>query len=99
MMKVLIGVDPHKDKGSLAVAAVEEASGESLRREPRACRLLSRPLRLEVPRTLGEAVPRASLGCRQRRHARSEPGGKAGGLRRVGGGRAAQALCAGAGAL
>ena len=31
-MKVLIGVDPHKDKASLAVAAVDEASGELLER-------------------------------------------------------------------
>ena len=57
-MKVLIGIDPHKT--SLAAAAVDEAKGELLERavfpQERA------GLRIEDPRTLGEAVPRAPLG-------------------------------------
>src|SRR5829696_3121275 len=64
LMKVLIGVDPHKS--SVAVAAIDEAH----RRAPRACRLPAEPRRLEGPRTLGETVLRASLGRRERRRPR-----------------------------
>ena len=71
----------------------------SHRRAPRACQLPAGPRRPEVPRTLGETVPRAPLGGGERRRPRSAPGGEVGGARRVGGGRAAQALGAGAGAL
>ena len=68
-------------------------------RAPRARFLPAGPLRLEVTRTLGETVPQAPLGRRERQRPRSSPGGEAGGGRRVGGGRAAQALSAGASAL
>jgi hypothetical protein len=51
-MKVLIGVDPHK--ASVAVAAVDEAKGELLERAS----YPAGPHRLEVPRALGETVPR-----------------------------------------
>jgi hypothetical protein len=94
-MEVLIGVDPHK--GSLAVAAIDEAEGELLERavfpQERA------GLRIEDPRTLGEAVPRAPLGRRERRRARASPGDEAGGLGRIGGGCATQTLGAREGAL
>jgi hypothetical protein len=59
----------------------------SHKRAPRACRLPTGPLRLEVARTLGKTVPRASLGGRERWRARPAPGGEVGGGRRVGGGR------------
>src|SRR5215211_1213208 len=65
----------------------------SHRRAPRARRFPAEPSRLEVPPTLGEAVPRTALGGGERRRPRSPPGGEVGGLRRVGGGRATQALC------
>jgi hypothetical protein len=76
-VKVLIGVDPHK--GSVAVAAVDEATGELLVRasfpQDRA------GLRsLDTPK-LGEAVLRASLGRRERRRPRSSSGGEVGCLR------------------
>ena len=71
-MKVLIGVDPHK--ASVAVAAVDEATGELVERasfpQDRAG--------LRCPRTLGEDVPRASLGGGERRWSRSAPGGEVG---------------------
>ena len=92
-MKVLIGVDPHK--ASLAVAAVDEATGELLKRasfpQDRAgLRCLER---------WAKRFPKRRLSGGERRRARSAPGGEVGGLRRVGGGRAAQALGAGEGAL
>ena len=90
-MKVLIGVDPHKGVGR------RRGGRRSHRRAPRACQLPAGPRRLEIPRTLGETVPRASLGGGERRRPRSAPGGEVGGGRRVGGGRAAQAFGAGAG--
>jgi hypothetical protein len=49
----------------------------SLRRARRACRLPAGPRRLEVTRTLGETVPRASLGGGERRRPRSAPGSEA----------------------
>ena len=92
-MKVLIGVDPHK--ASVAVAAVDEATGELLERA-------SFPQDRTGLRSLerwAKTVPRAALGGGERRRLGSAPGGEVGGGRRVGGGRAAQALGAGAGAL
>src|SRR5215210_7372486 len=62
------------------------------RRAPRACQLPAKPRRPEVTRTLGETIPRAPLGCGERRRPRSAPGGEAGSGRRVRGGRAAQAF-------
>jgi hypothetical protein len=63
-MKVLIGVDPHKASGRLS------GGRRSLRRAPRACYLPTEPRRLEDPRALGEAVPRASLGHGELRRSR-----------------------------
>jgi transposase len=51
------------------------------------CYLPTEPRRLEVPRTLGEAVPRASLGGGERGRSRSAPGREVGSGRRGGGGR------------
>ena len=82
-MKVLIGIDPH-NKASLAVAAVDEATGELLGQT---------------------AFPQSRAGLRalecwaRRFSERRWTVENAGGLRRVGGGCAAQALGAGAGAL
>ena len=53
-MKVLIGVDPHK--GSVAVAAVDEAKGELLER---ASFPQSRTGLSSLERSLSETVPRA----------------------------------------
>jgi hypothetical protein len=79
-MKVLIGVDPHK--ASLAVAALEEATGELLERAnfPQNHAGLK-----ALERSLSETVLRAALGRRERLRPRSVPGGEVGGLRRVGG--------------
>jgi hypothetical protein len=93
LMKVLIGVDPHK--ASVAVAAVDEATGELLERA-------SFPQSRTGLRSLERWARRFSerrLGRRERRRPRSVPGGEVGGLRRVGGGRAAEAFGARARAL
>ena len=92
-MKVLIGVDPHK--ASVAVAAVDEATGELLERasfpqDRSGLRSLERWAR-RFPERRWAVENAGGLG--------SAPGGEVGGGRRVGGGRAAQALGAGAGAL
>src|SRR5215210_6956197 len=74
---------------------------QRLRRAPRARRLPAEPSRPEVllgrwARRFPERRPKR---WRTPEALRSPPGGEVGGLRRVGGGRAAQALCAGAGAF
>ena len=92
-MKVLIGVDPHK--ASLAVAAVDEAKGELLQRA-------AFPQNRAGLRSLerwAKRFPERRLSGGERRRPRPTPGGEVGGLRRVGGGRAAQALGKGQGAL
>src|ERR687889_2782928 len=93
LMKVLIGVDPHK--ASVAVAAVEEATGKLLERAS-----------FPQDRTGLRSLERWAKRFSERRWAVENsgglgraPGGEVGGLRRVGGGRAAQALGKGAGAL
>src|SRR5215217_1485354 len=92
--KVLIGVDPHK--ASVAVAVVDEAIGELIERTsfPQ-----NRAGLRALENALGDTVPQASLGRRERRRPRSSPGREAGSDRRVGGRRAAQALSTSAGAL
>jgi hypothetical protein len=97
-MEVRAHEGPNRGRSSQGVVS-RRCARRSHRRAPRACRLLSGPLRLEVPRTLGEAVPRAPLGRRERRRARSAPGGEVGCSRRVGGGRSTQAFGTGAGPL
>ena len=81
LMKVLIGVDPHKT--SVAVAAVDEALGELLERT-------TFPQNRAGLRTLERWAKRFP----ERRWAMENAGG-----RRIRGGRPAQALGAGAGAL
>jgi hypothetical protein len=93
-MKVLIGVDPHKV--SVAVAAIDEATGELFERasfpqEGTGLRRLERFKRNDSPSV--------ALSGGERRRPRPTPSGEVGGGRRVGGGRAAQALGTGAGAL
>ena len=93
-MKVLIGVDPHK--ASVAVAAVDEAKGELLERASfpqnrSGLRALERwAKRFPERRPKRWRTPAASG---------SVPGGEVGGGRRVGGGRAAQTLGKGSGAI
>jgi transposase len=93
-MKVLIGVDPHK--ASVAVAVVDEATGELVER---ASFPQNRDGLRALENALGDTVPRASLGGGERWRPRSSPGREAGSGRRVGGGRTAQALGTSAGAL
>jgi hypothetical protein len=76
-MKVLIGVDPHK--ASVAVAAIDEASGELLERAS----FPQNRLGLRASSALSEAVPRAPLGAGERWRPRSVPDGEVDGLRRV----------------
>jgi hypothetical protein len=74
-MKVLIGVDPHK--ASLAVVALDEATGELLQRA-------SFPQDRAGLRSLqrwARRFPKRRLGRRERRRPRSVPGGEAGGGR------------------
>ena len=92
-MKVLIGVDPHK--ASVAVAAVDEAIGELLERAS-----------FPQDRAGLRALERWAKRFPERRWAVENAGGlgrhlavRLAALRRVGGGRAAQALGTGAGAL
>ena len=88
------------DRGRSPQGVVSRRRGRrSHRRAPRACQLPARPRRIEVARTMGETVFRVSLGRRESRRPRSVAGGEVGELRRVCGGRAAQALGAGAGAF
>ena len=93
LMKVLIGVDPHK--ASVAVAVVDEVGGEFVE-------CASFPQNRVGLRTLERWAKRFG----ERRWAVENAGGLGRHLaqrlaagRRVGGGRAAQALCARAGAL
>src|SRR5215207_5685480 len=87
------------DRGRSPQSVGRRRCGGRGRRVPRACYLPTELRRLEVPRTLGETVPRASLGGGEHRRPRSAPGGEVGSGRRVRGGRAAEAFGAGAGAL
>ena len=93
-MKVLIGVDPHK--ASVAVAVVDEATGELVER---ASFPQNRDGLRALENALGDTVPRASLGGGERWRPRSVPGREVGGGPRVGGGRAALAFGTGASAL
>jgi hypothetical protein len=56
LMKVLIGVDPHKASGS------RRCSRRSHRRAPPACQLPAEPHRLKVTQTMGQKVLRAQVG-------------------------------------
>ena len=92
-MKVLIGVDPHK--ASVAVAAVDEATGELLERagfsqDRSGLRCLER---------WAKRFPKRRWAMETAGRARSAPGGEVGGSRRVRGRRAAEAFGAGACAL
>ena len=93
-MKMLIGVDFHKV--SVAVAAIEEATGELLER---ASFPQDRAGLRRLERFKRSGSPSVALSGGERRRPGKVPGGEVGGLGRVGGGRAAQALGQGAGAL
>ena len=93
-MKVLIGVDPHKT--SVAVAAVDEAKGELLER---ASFPQNRSGLRALERFKRSGSPSVALSAGERRRPRPAPGGEVGYSRRVCGGRGAQALGEGSGAL
>jgi hypothetical protein len=93
-MKVLIGIDPHK--ASVAVAVVDEV-GEFVE----SATFAQNRAGLRTFEDAGQnGSPSVALGGGERWRSRSAPGGEVGSGRRVvGGGRATQALGAGAGAL
>ena len=94
LMKVLIGVDPHK--ASVALAAVDEHVGELIER---ASFPQNRAGLRALERSKRNGLASVALSGGERQWSRPAPGEDVGGARRVCGGRPAQAFGPGAGAL